>query len=48
MDVGSARVLASAGQFLPDGGRLVIRCPRPVIRRVLELTGYDAACEIEE
>ena len=46
MDVGSARVVASAGEFLPDGARLIIRRPNPVVRRILELTGYDSGCEI--
>jgi anti-anti-sigma factor len=48
MDCGSARLVASAGQFLPGGGRLVIRHPSPAVRRVLELTGFDAGCDIEE
>ena len=48
MDCGSARLLASAAPFLPAGGRLVIRRPSLVVRRVLELTGYDAACEFED
>ena len=47
MDCGSARLIATAGQWLPDGGRPVIRRPRPGVRRVLELTGLDARCEIE-
>jgi anti-sigma B factor antagonist len=47
MDCGSARLIAAAGQWLPDGGRPVIRRPRPGVRRVLELTGLDAHCEIE-
>ena len=47
MDCGSARLIAAAGQWLPDGGRLVIRRPGPGVRRVLELTGLDACCEIE-
>ena len=47
MDCGSARLIAAAGQWLPDGGRPVIRKPRPGVRRVLELTGLDARCEIE-
>ena len=47
MDCGSARLIAAAGQWLPDGGRLVIRRPGPGVRRVLELTGLDAHCEIE-
>ena len=46
MDAGSARVVASAGQFLPEGGRLIVRRANPVVRRVLELTGYDSGCEI--
>jgi anti-anti-sigma factor len=48
MDCGSARLVASAGTFLPAGGRLIIRRPSPVARRVLELTGYDSGCEIED
>jgi anti-anti-sigma factor len=47
MDCGSARLIASAGQRLPGGGRPVIRRPGPGVRRVLELTGLDAHCEIE-
>jgi len=47
MDCGSARMIAATGQWLPDGGRPVIRRPRPGVRRVLELTGLDARCEIE-
>jgi len=47
MDCGSARLITTAGQWLPDGGRPVIRRPRPGVRRVLELTGLDAHCEIE-
>jgi anti-anti-sigma factor len=48
MDAGSARVVASAGQFLACGARLVIRHPNPMVRRVLKLTGYDAGCDIED
>jgi anti-anti-sigma factor len=47
MDCGSARLIAGAGQRLPGGGRPVIRRPGPGVRRVLELTGLDADCEIE-
>jgi anti-anti-sigma factor len=47
MDCGSARLIARAGQRLPGGGRPVIRRPGPGVRRVLELTGLDAHCEIE-
>ena len=47
MDCGSARLIADAGQRLPGGGRPVVRRPAPSVRRVLELTGLDAHCEIE-
>ena len=47
MDCGSARLIAGAGQRLPGAGRPVIRRPAPGVRRVLELTGLDARCEIE-
>jgi anti-anti-sigma factor len=46
MDCGCARLLASAGRFLPDY-RPVIRHPGPAIRRVLELTGLDAEFDFE-
>ena len=47
MDCGSARLIVDAGQRLPGGGRPVIRRPGPGVRRILELTGLDAHCEIE-
>ena len=47
MDCGSARLIVGAGQRLPGGGRPVIRRPGPGVRRVFELTGLDAHCEIE-
>jgi anti-sigma B factor antagonist len=47
MDCGSARLIAGAGRRLPGGGRPVIRRPGPAVRRVFELTGLDAHCEIE-
>ena len=47
IDCGSARLIADAGQRLPGGGRPVIRRPAPGVRRVLQLTGLDAHCEIE-
>jgi anti-anti-sigma factor len=47
MDCGSARLIAGAGRRLPSGGRPVIRRPGPSVRRVLEVTGLDAHCEIE-
>lgn len=47
MDCGSARLVAEARQGLPGGQRPVIRRPGPGVRRILELTGLDAYCEIE-
>ena len=48
MDCGSARLIAAAGRWLPEGRRPVIRHPCPGVRRILELTGLDAYCEIED
>ncbi len=48
MDCGSARLIARAGRWLPAGQQPVIRHPRAGIRRILELTGLDGCCEIEE
>ena len=48
MDCGSARLIATSGHWLPGSPRPVIRRPRPGVRRILELTGLGALCEIEE
>jgi anti-anti-sigma factor len=47
IDCGSARMIADIGRLLPPGQRPVIRGPRPGVRRVFQLTGLDAYCEIE-
>ena len=47
LDCGSARLIAGAGQRLAGGRRPVIRRPGPAVRRIFELTGLDARCEIE-
>jgi anti-anti-sigma factor len=47
MDCGSARLIVGAGRWLPDGRRPVLRGPGAGVRRILELTGLDASCEIE-
>jgi anti-anti-sigma factor len=47
VDCGSARLLAATGRSLPPGQRPVIRRPAPGVRRIFELTGLDASCEIE-
>ncbi|MBV9205190.1 MAG: STAS domain-containing protein [Actinobacteria bacterium] len=46
MDCGSARLIARAGQSA-GGQRPLIRRPAPAVRRVFELTGLAAYCEIE-
>lgn len=48
MDCGSARLIARTGPSLPDGRLPVIRHPARGVRRVFEVTGLDAYCEIEE
>jgi anti-anti-sigma factor len=48
MDCGSARLIAAAGQLLPDRPRPVIRHARPVVRRIFELSGLDSLCELED
>jgi anti-anti-sigma factor len=48
VDCGSARLIVSAGQFLPEGRGPIVRHPSRAVRRVLELTGFDTGCEIEE
>ncbi len=47
IDCGSARLIADTGRLLPPGQRPVIRDPRPAVRRVFQLAGLDAYCEIE-
>jgi anti-anti-sigma factor len=47
IDCAAARLIASTGRFLPEGRRPVIRRPSPVVRRLLELTGLAAHCEVD-
>jgi len=47
LDCGSARMIVATGRSLPVGRLPVIRRPSPSVRRILELTGLDAHCEIE-
>jgi len=47
LDCGSARMIVATGRSLPVGRLPVIRRPSPSVRRILELTGLDAYCEIE-
>jgi anti-anti-sigma factor len=45
-DTAALRLIVHAGQLLPDGGRPVISNPRPVVRRVLQITGLDTQCDL--
>jgi anti-anti-sigma factor len=47
LDCASARLIAGTGRWLPAGVKPVIRSPSPVVRRVLQLTGVGASCEVE-
>ncbi len=42
----SARLIVGTGRSLPTGSRPVISQPSPVVRRVLQLTGLDAFCDL--
>jgi anti-anti-sigma factor len=48
IDCAAIRLIALTGRFLPEGRRPVIRSPSPVVRRLLELTGFAAQCEIDD
>jgi anti-anti-sigma factor len=47
MDCGSAAVIFQAAQFLTDGAKPVIRSPRPIVRRLLKLTGLASDCDLD-
>ena len=46
LDCAAARLIA--GMSLPAGRRPVIRGARPVVRRILQVSGLAARCELEE
>ncbi len=46
VDCGAARLIAGTDRSLPDGLRPVLRRPSAEVRRILELTGLDARCEL--
>jgi anti-anti-sigma factor len=48
IDCAATRLIATTGRFLPEGRRPVIRGPSPAVRRLLELTGFAAQCEIDD
>ena len=45
-DSAALRLIVRAGQLLPGGARPVISSPRPVVRRVLQITGLDTQCDL--
>jgi anti-sigma B factor antagonist len=45
-DSAALRLIVRAGQLLPAGGRPAIRRPRPLVRRVLQITGLDTLCDL--
>ena len=47
LDCAAARTIAGTGCALPGGQRPVLCRPRPVVRRLLSVTGLDAQCVIE-
>lgn len=47
IDCAAVRLIVSTGQYLPTGRLPVIRRPSVAVRRVLELTGLAAACEVD-
>ena len=47
VDCGSARLIVNAARSLPEGSRLIIRRPSRAVRRMLELTRFDAYLELE-
>jgi anti-anti-sigma factor len=48
LDCGCARVIAEAARALPGPGRLVIGDSSPIVRRMFQLTGLDAAVPVNE
>ena len=47
MDCAAARLIADTGRWLPAGAKPVIRHPSPTVRRILELSGMGALCDLE-
>ena len=43
----SARLIVGADRWLPPGVKPVIASPSPVVRRVLQVSGLEARCELE-
>jgi len=48
IDCAAARLIAGSGRFLTPGRRPVIRGARPAVRRLLQVSGLDAHCDMED
>jgi anti-anti-sigma factor len=48
IDCASARLIVGLGRALPEGARPVIRGSRPIVRRVLHITGLDTLCYLPD
>ncbi len=46
MDCAAAAAIIKAGSALPGSPRPVLCHPRPLVRRLLSLTGLDARCRV--
>jgi anti-anti-sigma factor len=47
IDCASARLIAATGAWLPPGAKPVLASPAPVVRRVFQVSGLDAYCQLE-
>lgn len=47
IDCASARLIAGTGAWVPPGVKPVIACAGPIVRRVFQVSGLDARCELE-
>jgi anti-anti-sigma factor len=47
MDCASARLIAGTSRWLPVGVRPVISHPSAIVRRVLQVSGIGALCDLE-
>jgi len=46
IDCASARLIVGTDRWLPSGVKPFVVCPSPVVRRVLQVTGLSARCEL--
>jgi len=48
MGAAGVRIIADARRVMPEGCPIILRRPTPFIRKVLEITGMDEICVIED